>query len=619
MASSPQLPALSRTRSHRSIFREDFDSPPPSGPFAANPANNNTTTTITSTLLPRPASASTASAPNLINIHRLASDHNFVFAAHPTPRRVGFLPFLATHLSLPACFGAGVVCVAVAIAYTAQLARHALECPAWATNCSAVALDGWTVSRLAAIQGMVGMVYLLGMAALARAALGVGETTVWGLLKGQTFTVRGLDAFLRVARGEAAAAPRAAAREALREKGDFTARAVRLRTEVGCRPYRAGQLTGNGVRPQPQLTGWVEAFDFASDRRTRATLVFAAVNGTIEGGETAPLSLGTLTSVSAVACDVDIEAVEGILSVRSAQEVDAGANGRGQDDGINETEDADLLPALSSLSALTLPSAAPDETRLNQLLLWFAVAPLLTSPSVNGAQPMFANLSAAGYALPLPRTLDAWDATNLVEDAVDVEAMNTWTIPGLTHFIRVSIGALAQATITAGSPSPFIPTPVTTIPLTITTTLPTLSYPRALLLLLPVLLAIALTLLLVIYTCYLHKHHSIPVLRPFSLGELLKSSQTRWAREVAGADAAKPFLPNEMGAARVALGVDADGVGGFIAAEEVQATAHDAVQGKQREGRRGARSREGGEGVPARVTGWPRRFGVFGKRKSEEV
>ncbi|KAL1840791.1 hypothetical protein VTJ49DRAFT_7746 [Mycothermus thermophilus] len=695
MSSSPDLPPLSRTRSHRSIFREDFTSSPSF--FSANHGNTTTTT------IPPPTTA-TSSRPNIINIHRLASDHNFVFAAHPAPNRLGFWPFLVTHLSLPACFGAGIICVAVAIAYTVQLTKRALECPSWATNCDDIAADGWTVSHLATIQGVVAMVYLIGMAALARAALGVGETAVWGVLRGQSFTVRGLDAFLKVTRGEVVAVPRAVGqvrtvhaalvlvvavvvvllpfaglpmvgyaftpvlgkwevegnytvgsqgvgevfervnsstnvvmrvmgkytawaeergeepleeyrewyvdREGLREKGEFTARAVRLRTGVDCRPYHAEQLARGGVwrnafvtnmtrgntaevwvRPQPQLAVWADAFEFASDRRTRATLVFAAINGTIEGGEVAPLSIGNLTSVSAMACDVDVEAIEGILSVKATGEGDSDSNTQ------DSQADSGDLPTLSSLSTLTLPSSAPDKTRLNELLLWFTLAPLLTSPGIDGAQPMFANLSTAGYTLPHPLTSNPWEETT--STAADVHAINTWTIPGLTHFIRVSIGALAQTTVTAGSQFPVISTPPTIHTMTTRPELPTLSRPRALLLLLLPLLAITLTLLLTLYTSYLHTHHAIPVLRPFSLGELLKSSQTRWAREVAGADAAKAYLPNELGGVKVRFGMDEDGVGGFIAAEE-------AVESLKQEGRRG-----GGSSRVSRGSGGDERGGGF--------
>ncbi|KAL2119107.1 hypothetical protein VTJ04DRAFT_6067 [Mycothermus thermophilus] len=705
--SSLSLPRLSRTRSHRSIFREDFDSEDAEFPTSTgNTTRNNTTDNTLNSTMTQPAPGRVCS-PTPRDIRRLASEHNFVFGAHPAPRRLGWWAFITSHLSLSASFLTGIICVAVAIAYTAHLTRRPITCPSWANSCiintsndkSHAALDEWTAAHLPTIQGLVAMVYLIGMFGLTRAALGVAETTVWPMLKLQSFSVAGLDGLLAATRGSVVAVPRAIGqvrtvhagmvlaavvaalllpfvgppmvghaftpvsekavvesdyavgslgigevykhknrptsglvrtlgqyaawaeepgseplpefrewyvnREALKDVGEFAARAVRFRTGVSCRSHQAKQVTRDSMRwnsfetnltqsnndnesgqgqpgdntnntdvwvlAQPQLTVWVDSFEFPGNSRTRTTLVFAAINGTIEGGEEAPFLLGNLTTVSAVACEVDIEAVEDILIV-------------GKTSNLVE-EDTSDLPVLSSLETLTLPSAGSQKPSLNELLLWFTVSPLLTSPSIDGTQPMFVNLTSAGYPLPLPLASNLWET-----DPTSVpESINAWTIPGLKNLVLTSIGALAQSTATTSrkpnftTSSPSSSTKQTTIRSHLL--LPSLSYPRALYLLIPPLLTILLLLLLSIYTAQQHASHAIPVLRPFCLGEILKSSQTRWAREAAGSDAAKPYLPNELGGVKVKFGVDEDGVAGFVA------------EGTAREERRRRRRTMDGSGI----------------------
>jgi uncharacterized membrane protein YgcG len=593
---------------------------------------------------------------------------------------------VATHLSIPGALGAGIIFIIVAIVYTSELSKKVLECPAWANECRMV--DQWTIEHLGTVQGIITMVYLIGMVALAYASLALCETTVWPLLHKQSFTIRGLNAYLSTTRGSIMSAPaavmsvRTAAagvvlvcalavtllpfagpplvghayspalrsvqleskytpgggitelyaqtnpptsvmvkllteynawaadpssepmpahrdwyidREALSERGDLTAKAVRFQTSVSCRPHSVQQLTDDNmwwnafltnmtrtnnnstqsgeknssaevwVRPQPQLTIWADDFEFVSERRTKATLVFAALNGTIEGGSVTPLKLGELTSASSIACDVEVEAVDDILSV--------GADLPAESDTTN-------LPTLSSTDTLTLNPATPPQTRLNELLLWFTVAPLLASTSVDGTQPMFTNSSTTG--LPFAHTITASPEPH--------PNSNTWTIPGLERFIRLSIGALAQATTT--SPSLETTPPPVTITLTTTPALKALSRPRTLLLLLPPLLTLTLALALALYTCRLHARHAIPVLRQVDLGELLRSAQTRWMRDVAGPDAARLYLPCEMGAVAVGYGVDG-GVGGFV---DGRGGHHGGQGGRGGGGKFGERGGVGGSG-----------------------
>ncbi|KAK3306067.1 uncharacterized protein B0T15DRAFT_534248, partial [Chaetomium strumarium] len=571
-----------------------------------------------------------ASSPTPRDIRRLASDHDFVYGAHPAPRRLGWWPFVATHLTLPAAVVAGVIFTVVAIVYTIELSKQMLECPSWANACQTA--DKWTVENLGTVQGIITMVYLIGMVALAYAALGLCEATIWPLLQKQSFTIRGLNAYLSTTRGSIMLAPMAVMsvrslaaaivlacalavnllpfaspplvghayspdwqtvhlgsnytpgggisqlyaqtnppksvmvrvsaeynawasdpasepmpdyrdwyidREALNSRGNFTSKAVRFQTSISCRPYQLQQLNKDNlwwnafrtnmtrtnsnstnpgdrnssaeiwVRPQAQLTLWADDVDFVSDRRTRTTLVFAALNGTIHGGALTQLLLGNLTSASSIACGVDIEVVDDILSV-----------------GTNIPTRSDI-PILSSTDTLTPSPAAAPQFALNELLLWFTVAPLLVSPSVDGTQPMLTNSSATG--LPI-----AYTAITTISSYI--QNSNIWTIPGLESFIRLSIGALAQATTSSSfsSSAPSSPSDPNAV-ITLTTTTMTRKFVpfRALLLLIPPLLIIAIIAALAVYTSHLHSQHSIPVMRQADLGELLKSSQTAWLREVA--------------------------------------------------------------------------------------
>ncbi|KAL2168030.1 hypothetical protein VTG60DRAFT_506 [Thermothelomyces hinnuleus] len=606
------------------------------------------------------------SSPTPRDVRRLASDHDFVYGAHPAPRRLGWWPFVATHLSLPAALIAGIIFVVVAIVYTSELSEQMLECPQWANHCSTA--DDWTVENLGTVQGIITMVYMIGMASLAYAALGLCEATVWPLLKIQSFTINGLNAYLSVTRGSLILAPRAVMsvrstaagfvlacalvvtllpfaapplighaysptpqavelesnytlgggiselyaqtnpptsvmvrvlaeyntwaaepssepmpeyrdwyvdRAALDERGDFTARAVRFQTSISCRPRQVEQLNKDNlwwnafrtnltragkppqtqteeveqedgstevwVSPQAQLTLWADNYEFVSDRRTRSTLVFAALNGTIEGGSITPIILGNLTMAFSVACDVEIEAVDDILSVGNPPTSSSSSS----------SATAASLPVLSSTETLALSPDASPRTRLNELLLWFAVAPLLTGISVDGTQPMFANSSATG--LPLAHTIPSAPPGS--------PGSNNWTIPGLEAFIRLSIGALAQATTatttnTAASGMTVLTTSKQTRKL---------DRARALLLVIPPGAAVLAAAAAGVFGAVLHARLRVPVMRlaGSDLGEVLKSSQTAGLREVAGADAAKPYLPHELGAVRVRYGVDPAGVAGL--------------------------------------------------------
>lgn len=576
--------------------------------------------------------------PTPREVHRLASHHDFIYDTSSKPRRLGWRALIGRHLSLPAAFLAGIIFVVVAIAFTTVTSKRPLECPEWAEDCRTV--DRWTAEHLPTVQGIITLVYVIGLGALAYVALALCEAAVWPLLVKQTMTMRGLEAYLATTRGSILAAPRAfmevktvamgvmlvcavvailtplagiplvgqayavtsrevelksnytagggleesfqqtespsfanmgvlttynswamdpaseplpefrdwyVDREVLSTKGSLSARAVKLQTTVSCSPRALEQLIRNGqplnafptnwtranisslkgekrtpaevyVRAQPQLTLWADNFIFDVSHRTKATLICAAINGTIEGGKQSNFTLGTIRTVSAVACEVIVSATDDILTVGNPS---------------NHADDT-TLPTLSSLENLYTNTSSPSAA-LNELLLWFAVAPILSAPSVSGGQPMFSNSTSTNRA---------------VAYTGHTPQRNTWTMEGIESFIHLSIGALLQSTTASRTQ-----TTENAVLLTSTYPLPFLSQPRALLLLLLPLLLVTLIASLSFYLSHMHKRESIPVLRLAGPCELLKSSQTHWLREQAGTDAAKTYLPSDLGATTVKFGV----------------------------------------------------------------
>ncbi|KAK3385519.1 hypothetical protein B0H63DRAFT_394092 [Podospora didyma] len=580
-----------------------------------------------------------SSSPTPREVRRLASDHDFVLDARPAPRRLGWWAFVATHLSLPAALCAGLIFVIVAVSYTSTTSKKLLNCPPWALSCDKA--DEWTIDHLGTIQGIITLIYSIGMAALAFVALALCEVAIWPLLSKQLFTIRGLEAYLSTTRGSVMAVPTALMsiktpatglviscavtvillplaaaplvgyaftptqqsvrlesnytpgggisalyaqkdpptsvivdvlavynpwakdpssepmptyrdwyidRQTLCERGTFSAKAVRLQTSISCSPHKLQQLNKNGlwwnafktnltranssgeiwVRPFPQLTVWADNFTFLSTHRTKTTLVFAALNGTIDGGAWTLFTLGNMTGASAVACEVDIEAVDDILAV-----------------GDVPLSDNTNLPVLSSTGNLQTSTSTPNQTGNNEMLLWFTVAPLMAGTGVDGAQPMFYNSTDTN--LPLPYT------TQIAE-------RNSWTVEGLETFIRMSIGALAQATSSSSTA-----TAQTARNQTITSTILTkkLSPSRALLLLILPFLVIGITTSMACWNVWTHHKGRIPVMRMAGVGEMLKSAQTKWMRDHAATDAAKTFLPNELGGLEVKYGVDKNGIAGL--------------------------------------------------------
>lgn len=167
------------------------------------------------------------------------------------------------------------------------------------------------------------------------------------------------------------------------------------------------------IRMQPKLTLWVDKVDHVSNTNVISTIIFASVNGEIEGGiktlSTADmLSRNYTNGISSIQCVVDVKLIDSTFSI-----------GKG----------SSSLSTVSRLKNFGLVGSNLEELK-PRAAAWFGLVAVTNGISVNGAQPMFNNVN---NGLP----------TMFTSDAKPTETQNRWTIDQLKEFIKVSSGALA--------------------------------------------------------------------------------------------------------------------------------------------------------------------------------
>lgn len=222
--------------------------------------------------------------------------------------------------------------------------------------------------------------------------------------------------------------------------GNFSVYAMRAEKRIDCAP-RSIKIEDDGrsilkvldvyhapnnrtevrIRMEPFLTVWVSGIKHHSETQTTIRLVFAVLNGTIEGGFHTPPTEGMLSrknkrlvnGISSLACDVNVKLVDDELRVGDG----GGAS-------------APNVPA-TSIDTLTLPSGK-NATHADSAD-WLGIAPSLFGLSVRGAQPVFLRRPSQGPVLPVMYT------------SRSVPSSQHWQIEELKHFIRVSSGAMALA------------------------------------------------------------------------------------------------------------------------------------------------------------------------------
>lgn len=198
------------------------------------------------------------------------------------------------------------------------------------------------------------------------------------------------------------------------------------------------------VRAAKSLSVWVDDFTFNHHNKSTAVIVFAANNGTIEGGIPNNLTADNSQTypISTLACTVGVEFIDSVLQI--------GAGGPPPNHTTTEWTTLSSIPRthISFKNSTTNSSL----NTLNENALWFAVAPVLLSPSIGGAQPEYykdhANENNTWLGLPVPFTKGPYmtsDAIGANDLTADTHASNDWSLSDIHHFINVSIGSVAHA------------------------------------------------------------------------------------------------------------------------------------------------------------------------------
>ncbi|KAI2481543.1 hypothetical protein Ptr902_07338 [Pyrenophora tritici-repentis] len=569
-------------------------------------------------------------------MHR--SEPNRRHHKHQTQRRY-IRPFLRHDWKSTLAFIAGLVGVAAVIAFTTWLSKQILRCPEWAIECHVAVKVEEFGKNIAVVQGMVTVIYSIGLAALAFAAHGMSEVALWPLLNTRSLTIDQVDDYLEASRGSIPSSfwaltaarglhsvfvvfctigitllPLVAApltgfvydqhnittafkshawpgggigppfsqnnpptslnagatafysswstgiseepmqeyqdwfidRLAFEKRGNMTVRAVKLKQSISCgasKPEKLiwenktlgcktnmkkgpGNLNEAGrdlndeevlIRPGQRLTVWAHEYDFDPPTKTSATLFFAAMDGSIEGGEVImnPNDEKKIANISTISCSISVEIVEDTLAVGSVPQ------------GLP-------IPQINFLGRLRNPGGANNKDNneelvgsqnLTSLALWFVMAPIVIGQSSRGAQPLY------GYnepKLPLIVTAGMKDANN-----------TKWTIDYIEKFIRGAIGALAQAA--SGGWDEGDPVVMTSIAFT-----RKLDPQRVALLAIPPILIVMLGLLLMIWNQKRYVKLRLPNMRKASLSEILKSALTDDMYHVALSEKDNPGRPSRL-------------------------------------------------------------------------
>lgn len=336
-------------------------------------------------------------------------------------------------------------------------------------------------------------------------------------------------------------------RTILADRGSMSVIGVKINHNIQCRSWqpprpRSSSLNGSfvfatkmkdrdqrhdkdiKVKGMPRLGVWVHDYQFMSTSRIKTTLAFAALNGTIAGGtmvEKVPEGVKDIVNISTVACDVDLELVNDHLTI--------GHPGQTAPVKINSLEKIRRRPK------------KPEET-LNELALWFSVAPVTNGASVAGAQPMY---SYHKDGLPVSFTTTGRGGRN-----------DEWTIEYIENFIEGSLGASAlgdSSNWKNGTPVEF-----TSLKNSVK-----LDPSRPMLLLVPPLAILLCAIVLVCCNVRMHSQMKLPIMRLATLSEILKSAQTEELRRTALNDMQISNRPSRLGNVAVEFRDTSNGLWGL--------------------------------------------------------
>ncbi|KAK8022031.1 hypothetical protein PG993_012798 [Apiospora rasikravindrae] len=267
------------------------------------------------------------------------------------------------------------------------------------------------------------------------------------------------------------------------------------------------------IRAVPAFNAWVEDITRHSPTWVTSTLVFANLNGRIEGGENAMLdSQPDWSGVSGLACTID-------TALRDAH--------------VNIGHAKTPTRMLSSLDSIK----SPDDN-LDELVTWISVAPTLMGLSVQGTQPTFRKGD-----IGLPQT---WTT---MEDSKSTN----FTRKELDDFI--ASGQRYDAFLTLDSEYYDAH----------------LDSTRTYILLVPIVTITIAGIILIVFNTTAHSRHRIPYMRLATVGELIKSAQTEYIRKKVGAEYGDPDTHRKIDKLNLRFGVCSNGA---IGLGEDDAVAH---------------------------------------------
>ena len=347
-------------------------------------------------------------------------------------------------------------------------------------------------------------------------------------------------------------------RKTLRALGNFTAKAVEMNVQQNCsaRPIDISgdvfNVSADGARRwsvptsfqskkvslrlQSQLTVWVDATVQTSNTSATTTLVFAAINGDIEGGfvnippEESDMYQQGYTAVSTLACDVSVELNDSFMCTDPSDECRYSGN---QD------------VTLSDLDHLLSPG---DEGRdgVHNIAVWLGAMPSVVGISVSGAQPLF----EAGHPLPDQNNVTLpvpWTS----ESPSGSYPAHNWTQAQLTAFINSSAGSLATALTQRWATD--------TVILPSSKLLKRMQTLRSFLLLVPVAITLVSVVLMLILTSSIHHSCNVPNIRLGTTTEMIENTQNPDMEDVVTKARKEPDVKKALSKVKVRYGVLAEG------------------------------------------------------------
>lgn len=334
-------------------------------------------------------------------------------------------------------------------------------------------------------------------------------------------------------------------RATLADRGNMSVMGVNIFQNITCYPWRPPKphLSKNNstfvfptkmkeadnrhekeitVLPRSRLTVWAHDYEFVSEYRTRSTLVCAVVNGTIAGGEVLDdiPRISGIRKISTIACDVDLELIDDHLE-------------------IGQTETRATPISINSLANVRRRGSNLTAT-LNELVLWFTVAPITIGLSVAGAQPMY-RPNDKNYTIPIIYTTEAREGF-----------YDKWNITYIENFVKVAIGAsvLGESTNALN----FDPVEFSSFKQSVK-----LDPRRPVLLIVPPLVILFCAIILLVWNLYMHRRMQVPIMRLATLSEFTKSSQSEDLCRMAMVDMRNSDGPT--GLEKVSIGFSADNIG----------------------------------------------------------